>query len=199
VRGWYTISGGTDPATPGLPEAATSAFGLPAIDRNGKFFHFIFVFFMTAGQSGTETRSHREPATDVCRRRLARIPTLYGRLVYLSSLRNQATGVYEQGALAQMFGQEQASETLRRSHGQIFQEWLCLSLEQQKTDLEEYLGELPGTPAAILAEWKETAPYRNLAPAAVQEVEKRLYLTDLETLLELLRHEYGASSPDPKS
>ncbi len=153
---------------------------------------------MNAGKSGAETRAYQGPAPDLWRHTLARIPTLFGRLVYLSSLRNQNNGVYEHGGLAQMFGEEQASETLRRSHCQIFQDWLCLNLEQQKADLQEYLADLPGSPAVVLANWREAAPYRNLTPLAAQDVERQLYLSDLEMLLEMLRRECGAASLDPE-
>jgi len=40
-------------------------------------------------------------------------------------------------------------------------------------------------------------PYRNLVPAGAREVERKLYLVDLETILELLRNEYGVACPDP--
>ena len=154
---------------------------------------------MNAGKSGAQGRYNQASAVDHWRHTVARIPALFGRLVYLSSLYNQSSGSYEHGGLAQMYGHAQASETLRRSHAQVFQDWLCLNLEQQKADLQEYLGELPGDPAAVLAGWRLLMPYRNLVPATAQEVELRLYLTDLEALLEVLRHEYGAASPDPES
>lgn len=154
---------------------------------------------MDPGKPSSEIGAHDGPANDVWRHTLARISTLFGRLVYLSSLRNQENGSYEHYGLAQMFGAEQTAETLRRSHSKVFQEWLCLNLEQQKADLQEYLSELPGNPAAVLATWLHEAPYRNLVPAGAQSVECELYLTDLETLLTLLKHEYGAASPDPES
>jgi len=154
---------------------------------------------MSAEKPGLEGRLQQPPAADLWRHTLARIPTLFGRLVYLSSLRNQVSGLYEHHGLSQMFGDEQAGETLRRSHAQVFQDWLCLNLEQQKADLQEYLTELPGSPAAALAGWLRLAPYRNLAPAAAQDVEKQLYLSDLEMLLALLKRECGAAFPDPAS
>jgi hypothetical protein len=154
---------------------------------------------MNSGKSSPEPRSPEAPASDLWRHTLARIPTLFGRLVYLSSLLSQNSGLYEHPALARMFGGEQADETVRRSHARVFQDWLCLNLEQQKADLHEYLAELPGNPAAALATWLHLAPYRNLVPAAAQEVERQLYVTDLEMLLELLKHDYGAVSPDRES
>lgn len=147
---------------------------------------------------GSDKRARLEPAGDVWRRTLARLPTLFGRVFYLASLRDQSSGAYEHPALAQMLGEEEAGETLRRSHARVFQDWLCLNLEQQKADLQEYLAEVPN-PAATLADWIESGAYRNWAPADAQDVERRLFVGDLETLLALLRREYGAVSPDPGS
>ena len=129
---------------------------------------------------------------------MARIPTLFGRLLYLASLRNPTSSVYEHAALAQMIGEEEAGETLRRSHARVFQDWLCLNLEQQQADLREYLAESPN-PAAMLAGWAATAPYQGWAPPTAQDFEQRLFAGDLETLLALLRREFGAVSPDPAS
>jgi len=153
---------------------------------------------MSSGKSRSETGSPQAPAANLWRHTLARIPTLFGRLVYLSSLFSQ-NGLYEHPALAQMFGDEQANETLRRSHARVFQDWLCLNLEQQKADLHEYLAGLPGNPPAALTNWLHLAPYLNLAPATAEEVERQLYMSDLEILLELLKRERGGVSQDQEA
>lgn len=142
--------------------------------------------------------SRQEPAGDLWRHTLARIPTLFGRVLYLSSLRNQSSGSYEHPALAQMIGDEEAGETLRRSHARVFQDWLCLNLEQQKFDLQEYLADTPH-PAALLAEWTASRVYLHWVPPTAQDVERRLFTGDLETLLALLKPEYGGAVPDPES
>jgi hypothetical protein len=150
---------------------------------------------MSSGNFGPDRRSGQEPVGDLWRHTLARIPTLFGRVLYLASLRNQSSGAYEHPGLAQMVGDEEAGETLRRSHTRVFQDWLCLTLEQQKADLQEYLAETPN-PAAALEDWAVSATYRTWTPSDAQDVERRLFTGDLETLLILLRREYGDVSPD---
>jgi len=83
-------------------------------------------------------------------------------------------------------GREITDRTLCHSHHEIFAEWLSFSLSRQKADLDEYLlsSHAPLEPAC----------YRDLMPGTAHQVERQLYLTDLETLLELLRFEYGAAS-----
>jgi hypothetical protein len=149
------------------------------------------------GQPKPELKLERGAAADLWRNTLSQIPTLFGRLVYLSSLRNANSGVYEHYGLSQVFGVKEADRTLRQSHVQVFSAWLNLNLEQQKSDLEEYLAGLEENVDAILANWIRMAPYRNLIPARAREVEKQLYFTDLEVVIELLKFDHDVASPDP--
>jgi hypothetical protein len=139
----------------------------------------------------------RSAAADLWRNTLSQIPTTFGRLIYLASLRDQNTGVYHHHGLEQLFGPEQADQTLRQSHNQIFSDWLCFNLEQQKKDLQAYLDELNEDKKIILATWIRLCPYRNYVPATAREVERNLFTTDLEMVLELLRYDYAVASPDP--
>ena len=77
----------------------------------------------------------RSAAADLWRNTLSQIPTTFGRLIYLASLRDQNTGSYQHHGLAQLFGAEETDQTLRQSHLLTFSEWLCFNLEQQKYDL----------------------------------------------------------------
>lgn len=131
------------------------------------------------------------PAAEVWRSILSRIPTIFGRLVFLASLRDPASGRYRHESLAPLFAPEEVDRTLRSSHQQVFQQWISAGLAEQKADLDEYLSTAGGPRYAL--------PYRNLTPAAAREVERQLYLTDLETLLELLRFEGGGAPADPTS
>jgi len=139
----------------------------------------------------------RGAASDLWRNTLSQIPSVFGRLVYLCSLRDPNSGLYQHYGLAQVFSDEEADRVLRQSHEQTFAEWLCFNLEQQKADLDLYLAGLNGNRRTILDTWIRLTPYRGLIPSVVREVERRHYLSDLETILELLKNEYGVASPDP--
>ena len=148
-----------------------------------------------AGTPRAELKLERGAAADLWRNTLSQIPTTFGRLVYLSSLRDSNTGTYEHFGLAQVFGAKDADRTLRQSHTQVFSEWLNLNLEQQKGDVEDYLSGLEEDVDALVATWIRLAPYRNLIPPRAREVEKQLYLSDLEIVMELLKFDHGVADP----
>ena len=148
-------------------------------------------------KSATKTTLDRGAASDLWRHTLSQIPSVFGRLVYLSSLRNPNFDTYEHHGFALMFGEDESHRTLRQSHCQAFAEWLSYTLEQQKADLDLYLSVLGNNKRSIIEAWLRLTPYRHLIPSTVRKAEKQLYMEDLETLLKLLKNEYGASVPDP--
>jgi len=138
----------------------------------------------------------RDAAANLWRNTLARIPSVFGRLVYLSGLRNPNTLRYEHHGLALVFGEDEAHRALKRSHNRAFAEWLSFNLEQQKADLDLYLSSLFEDKRTVLRAWDRLGHYRNILPNSVRGPEKRLYLSDLASLLTLLRNEYGVAGPD---
>jgi hypothetical protein len=98
---------------------------------------------------------------------MAAIPNVFGRLVYLQSLG------------------EQSDRLIGHSHQQVFSHWLMLGLSEQIRDLREYFEHCGGA----------GVDYRVLVPANARDVERLLYLTDMETLLGLLRVEGADNIP----
>jgi hypothetical protein len=137
----------------------------------------------------------RGAASDLWRHTLSQIPSVFGRLVYLSSLRNANSDEYEHHGLALVFGQDESSRTLKKSHRQAFNEWLKFNLEQQKADLDLYLAGLQEDKRTVLTAWLKLRPYRNLVPSSAQTEERRLYLADLVALIEMLQNENGVVDP----
>ena len=138
----------------------------------------------------------RGPASDLWRNTLSQIPSVFGRLVYLSSLRSADSGVYEHHGLALVFGPRAANEALRSSHEETFREWLTYDLRSQKADLELYLSGVVSERAAVVETWLRLNPYRNLVPLAARKSEQDLFLIDFKAVLELFRLDCGVSVPD---
>ena len=141
----------------------------------------------------------RGAVADVWRHTLSQIHTVFGRLVYLSSLRNLNSGRYEHHGLALVFGPDDASRALKKSHKLAFAEWLKFDIEQQKADLELYLSDLLEDKKTVLRAWTKFAPYKNILPSSARAVERRLYLAELKAILDLLRAASGVDDPDPES
>jgi hypothetical protein len=144
-----------------------------------------------------KTALPRGAAADLWRNTLSQIPSTFGRLVYLASLRDANTGRYEHHGLALVFGDAEADKALRASHEESFGIWLGYTLQQQHADLDLYLAGLESDKRVILETWTRLSPYRSLLPESVRGMERQLYLADLEALLAVLRNEYGVASPDP--
>jgi hypothetical protein len=134
-------------------------------------------------------------AADLWKNTLSQIHATFGRLVYLSSLRDPDTGEYRHFGLAQTFGPDEANRVLHDSHVATFNEWLSYNLESQKADLDFYLSGIDGDRRNILETWVRVQPYRGLIPTFARDMEKELYLHDLEVLLDLLMGAYGVPAP----
>ena len=154
------------------------------------------------GESGVKAEKpavifERSAASDLWRNTLSQIPSVFGRLVYLASLRNPNNGKYEHYGLALVFGDDEANAALRDGHAAVFAEWLTFNMEQQKADLDLYLAGLFEDKRLVVQTWIRLAPYQNLIPASVRSVERRLYINDLAALMELFRNAYAVAAPDP--
>ena len=130
---------------------------------------------------------------------LHKIPTVLGRLAWLASLRNANTGTYEHFGLAQRTGTEVVHQLVRASHMDTFQEWLGFPLQQQKEEVEQYFEGLEEDRTEALASWLSLPPYGGWIPPESRDVERMLFLNDLELILELVRAEYGVAVRDPDS
>ena len=147
----------------------------------------------------TERRNilERDAGSDLWRHTLSQIPSVFGRLVYLSSLRNPNSARYRHDGLSLIYGDDEANRALRKSHNQAFAEWLIFDIERQKADLDLYLSALFEQKSTVLRAWINLTPYRSLIPNSAKPVERRLYLADFQAILELLRNEYAVDDPDP--
>jgi len=159
------------------------------------------VYYLSVVLKGTEDDDvlDRRAVADVWRHTLSQIPTVFGRLVYLAGLRNPNSGRYEHHGLALVFNADDASRALKKSHKQVFADWLSFDLEQQLADLDLYLTDLPEDKKTVLKAWTKFAPYKGLIPSSARGVERKLYLGELQVMLGLLRRASGVDGPDQDS
>ena len=147
-------------------------------------------------QAYTSRREH-ELAEEVCLRDLSRIPTSYGRLVYLAGLRDPNTGKYEYYGTSPT-EMAVANRRLERTHEQIFTHWVRLTLEKKMSDVEAYIEGIAHVDRRELIDaWLRLTPYKNLVPASIQGPERQRHVSDFEAILGLLKNVYGVASPDP--
>lgn len=137
----------------------------------------------------------RSASGDLWKNTLSRIPTVYGRLAYLSSLRDSNSGVYRHHGLMALFGREESGKALRESHQLVFQEWLNLPLAEKYSDLTEYLKELEDPSQQVLDHWRKAQSYRSLLPDGARPMEIELFARDLDALVETIRNGLAGTSP----
>jgi len=117
---------------------------------------------------------------------LAAIPNLYGRLIYIASLRDLSTGKYEHSGLAALYSPEAIQEALECCHHEIFQRILETPLAIQADDLRECLQEMDGSFRSTLSNWRRMESYRILPPGNAPDYLRELFFSNLRALLEIL-------------
>jgi len=137
----------------------------------------------------------RTAEADLWLRTLSEIPSTFGRMAYLASLRDANSDRYEHDGLAALFGADEVHRALCENHERAFAQWLSYTLEQQKADLDLYLSSLDTPRRTLLQSWKRLAPYKNLIPSSAGLPERNLYMLDIEITLEILRNELVAQAP----
>jgi hypothetical protein len=126
-------------------------------------------------------------ASDLWQHTLSTIDTVFGRLVYLSSLCNPNSGRYEHFGLTRLYGSKETDHAMRDAHRKTFSEWLCFTLREQLLDLDKYLGSLTVDKRLVLRAWECQATYRSLIPSDAWDAERQLFLCDFEMIVAVMR------------
>lgn len=118
---------------------------------------------------------------------LRHIPQIFGQLVWISSFALDTSPEIRSHEFAPSIAPKIANLALNHAHKRVFTQWLGLRLEEQYKDLAEYLA---GEEAAE----QLTSPnfgLRRLIPPSAVDAERMLFLSELETIMQLMKFEDG--------
>jgi len=97
-------------------------------------------------------------------RTLAAIQSDFGRLYYVSSLKNPATGRYEHDGLRQIYSEDSVQSALTHCHAELFARILETPLENQQDDLRLCLEPAGEKFSEVTKTWQESKFMRALCP-----------------------------------
>jgi hypothetical protein len=133
----------------------------------------------------------RNALADLWKHTLSQVPSIYGRLVYLASLRDANSGIYRHHGLSAAFGREESLNALRKSHEDSFGEWLTLPLPSKSADLVTYFQDVDENPRQVVAYLARATPYLSQLPDSASPAQRRQFKMEMEILLELINNDSG--------
>jgi hypothetical protein len=131
----------------------------------------------------------RKLTEDFSRRTLAAIPSDFGRLIYLASLRDLASGRYGHAGLETLYPPAEVQETLARAHREVCESILETPLVRQEKDLAFCFKGFEGTPEEVVSNWREVEFYHALLPFGMPNYIRKLFCSNIETLLSVFEED----------
>jgi hypothetical protein len=133
----------------------------------------------------------RNALADLWKHTLSQIPSTYGRLVYLASLRDANSGTYRHHGLSAAFGREESLNAMRMSHEDTFREWLNSPLSAKSADLATHFQNVDENPRQVVAHLSRATPYLSQLPDSASPAQRRQFKMEMEILLEMIKNDSG--------
>ena len=130
-------------------------------------------------------RFHQSRAVieDFSSQTLRAIATAFGRLYYVSSLRESDRGRYVHEGLSALYSAGAVQEGLAQCHEELFSRILETPLSEQSQDLHACLRAAGEGYWELLETWQKNCDFRNLCPEPVPEYLHDLFCSNLDVLL----------------
>ena len=125
----------------------------------------------------------RSVIEDFASRTLAVIPSDYGKLYYVNSLRNSNTGRYQHDGLAGLYSEDSVQVALAHCHEEIFARILEAPLRHQERDLRKCLEAAGDQFWPVVESWRETRFFKNMCPEGLPEYLSDLFCSNMGALL----------------
>ena len=139
----------------------------------------------------TQLQQNRRIIQDFTVTSLAAIPSVFGRLMYISSLRDLSSGRYEHAGLNAVYSDEAVQQALAQCHAEIFESILELPLALQQGELRRCLASMSEGFCNSVIHWRRMEAYRVLIPEQAPQYLKELFCSNLRALLEILDEKHS--------
>jgi hypothetical protein len=128
-------------------------------------------------------RESRAVIEDFSSRTLTAIPSDYGRLHYISSLRNSKSGQYEHEGLTSLYPASAVQAALAHCHEELFARILETPLQVQEGDLRACLGAAGEQFWDVVENWRELRSFEKMCPEGLPGYLNELFCSNMNALL----------------
>jgi len=123
---------------------------------------------------------------DFTSRTLAVINSDFGRLYYVSSLKDPGTGRYEHDGLKEIYSENSVQSALAQCHEELFSRILESPLREQECDVRECLETAGDNFWTVIETWRESKFFRTLCPDGLPDYLSDLFCSNMGALLAVL-------------
>lgn len=123
---------------------------------------------------------------------LAPIPSDFGRLTDVATLRDVTTGHYHHPALEEVYSESSVRQALLYCHEELFEEVIGMPLDLQEWDLRMHFARMNAPVADIAFRWLEVEHFRSFVPLGTPLHLRDLFLANTRAILGRLVREQSA-------
>jgi hypothetical protein len=125
----------------------------------------------------------RAVVEDFSSRTLAAISSVFGRLYYVSSLKDSRSGRYEHDGLTSLYPENAVQAALSHCHEELFSRILESPLREQERDLRACLGSAGDQYWDVVESWRESRYFQNMCPEGLPDYLHDLFSSNMGALL----------------
>jgi hypothetical protein len=114
---------------------------------------------------------------------LAAISSDFGRLYYVSSLKDSNSGRYEHDGLTSLYSENAVQAALSHCHEELFSRILETPLKEQERDLGACLGSAGDQYWDVIKSWSENRYFKNMCPEGLPDYLQDLFSSNMGALL----------------
>jgi len=114
---------------------------------------------------------------------LAAISSDFGRLYYVSSLKDSNSGRYEHDGLMSLYPENAVQAALSHCHEELFSRILETPLKEQERDLRECLDSAGDNYRDVIESWRENRYFQNMCPEGLPNYLHDLFCSNMGALL----------------